>query len=75
MLFGKKYKRVLIVEGMHCGHCAKKVEASLKEIDGVKSVKVDLERQEVIVISKLELANDDITLAVEKTGFGLKETK
>lgn len=32
----------LSVQGMTCGHCVKAVEASVGEIAGVKSVKVDL---------------------------------
>lgn len=75
MLFGKKYKKVLVVEGMHCGHCAKKVEDVLKELNGVKNVKVNLEKKEVLVVSKVELSNDLITSAIKKTGFELKEIK
>lgn len=75
MLFGKKYKKILVVEGMHCGHCAKKVEDVLKELDGVKKVKVDLENKEVLVVSKVELNNDLITNAIKKTDFELKEIK
>ena len=75
MLFGKKYKKVLVVEGMHCGYCAKKVEDVLKELDGVKNVKVNLEKKEVLVVSKVELSNDDITNAIKKTDFELKEIK
>ena len=75
MLFGKKYKKILVVEGMHCGHCAKKVEDVLKELDGVKKVKVDLENKEVLVVSKVELNNDLIAKAIKKTDFELKEIK
>lgn len=75
MLFGKKYKKVLVVEGMHCGHCAKKVEDSLKEVDGVVSVKVDLGKKEVVVVSKKELDNNVIAEAVKKTDFELVEIK
>jgi len=75
MLFGKKYKKVLVIEGMHCNNCAKKVEAVLKEIDGIEKVKVDLEKKEVLVISKVEIGNDNISRAIEKTSFELKEIK
>lgn len=75
MLFGKKYKKVLVVEGMHCGHCAKKVEDVLKELEVVKSVKVNLEKKEVLIVSKVELSNDLITNAIKKTDFELKEIK
>ena len=32
----------LTVVGMHCGSCAGRVEQSLKSVDGVKGVTVDL---------------------------------
>lgn len=69
MLFGRKYKKVLIVEGMHCKHCAKKVEDSLKEIDGVSSVKVNLDKEEVMIISKVELDNDAIVGVIKSLDY------
>lgn len=57
MLFGKKYRKILIVEGMKCGHCSKKVEEALKKVDSVTSVKIDLDKKEVVVICKEELDN------------------
>lgn len=75
MLFGKKYKKVLIVDGMHCGHCSKKVEDALKVVDGVKKVKINLEKKEVVIVSKEKLNDDIISSAIEKTGFELVEIK
>lgn len=69
MLFVKKYKKVLIVEGMHCGHCAKKVEDVLMKIDGVVSVKVNLDKKEVIVSSKVELKDSSLYEAVTSIDF------
>lgn len=63
MLFGKKYKKVVIVEGMKCGHCAKKVEDSLKKINSITSVKIDLDKKEVVVVSK-EVLDDNIIVDV-----------
>ncbi len=54
-MFTKKIKYLLVVSNMHCEHCVKKVEESLKSIAGVKKVYVNLEKQEVQVISENEI--------------------
>ena len=46
-MFNKKVKQVINVDGMSCSHCAKKVENSLKEIDGVLKVSANLDKKEV----------------------------
>jgi len=69
MLFGKKYKKLLIIEGMHCSHCAKKVEDALKKIDGVVSVKVNLDKKEVVVSSKVELKESSLFEIVTALDF------
>ena len=38
-------KVTLNVEGMSCGHCVKAVESSVGDLNGVSSVKVDLEEK------------------------------
>ncbi|HEY9570192.1 MAG TPA: copper chaperone CopZ [Metalysinibacillus sp.] len=43
----------LNVQGMSCGHCVNAVETSVGKIDGVSSVKVDLDT------AKVEVAFDD----------------
>jgi copper chaperone len=40
---------ILKVQGMSCGHCVNAVESSVGELQGVSSVKVDLEKGEVCV--------------------------
>ena len=42
-------KVTLNVEGMSCGHCVKAVEGSVGALNGVSSVKVDLEGKKVDV--------------------------
>ena len=45
-LFSKGESVTFQVEGMSCQHCVGKVESGLKALDGVSSVKVDLEAKE-----------------------------
>ena len=42
-MFGNKIIKTILIEGMSCGHCSKRVEEALKAIKGVKSVSVSLE--------------------------------
>ena len=65
-----------IVEGMECGHCAAAVEKALKDLQGVESVKVDLDDG----IARVELHNGDTDLgrfkqAVKEAGYKIVGTK
>jgi copper chaperone len=51
-------KVTLNVTGMSCGHCVKAVEGSVGELEGVNSVKVNLEAGTV----DIEYNNDAVTL-------------
>lgn len=68
-MFNKKIKKIMNVEGMHCGHCAKKVETSLSEIAAVSKVKVNLDKKQVEVYLKEEIDNNTLKEAVEKVDF------
>lgn len=68
-MFNKKVKQVINVDGMSCSHCAKKVENSLKEIDGVLKVSVNLDKKEVIIISKFEIDTNLLCKKIEDLGY------
>ena len=68
-MFNKKVKQVINVDGMSCSHCAKKVENSLKEIDGVLKVSVNLDKKEVIIISKFEIDASLLRKKIETLGY------
>lgn len=70
-MFGKKVKTVYTVEGMHCGHCAAKVETAINALEGVKSVKADPTSGNVEVTSLVELDRNKVASAVESAGFTL----
>lgn len=72
-MFGKKVKTELKVEGMHCGHCAAKVESAIGELEGVKSVKADPSSGTVQVASSAELDRSLVAEAVARAGFKLVE--
>lgn len=69
-MFGfKRVKKEIKVQGMHCGHCASRVENALKSIDGVKSVKIDLSSGAVTILSSAVLDDEKIKAAVAQAGF------
>ena len=70
MLFGKTENIVIKVEGMHCMHCAAKVEAALKALKGVKNAKADLAAKTVSVDFLAAKVNaEEMVNAVNGAGF------
>jgi len=65
-------KKKVLIEGMSCGHCVKRVEAALKEVPGVKAVTVDLGKKRATVEGD---ALDDAALtgAVTEAGYQVTE--
>ena len=72
-MFGSKIVKTIIIEGMSCGHCSKRVEDALKSIDGVKSVSVSLEDKKAEIVLKKDISNEILKTAVEEIGFEVVE--
>lgn len=65
---------ILNVKGMTCGGCTSAVTKSLKAMQGVKDVAVDLGQGEVTVQFDQEAASmDDLRGAVSRAGFEVVE--
>lgn len=62
----------ITVSGMTCGHCVQSVTEELSKIAGVKEVKVDLESGNVDITSENELAQADLTQAIQEAGYEIK---
>ncbi len=64
-------KKEIKIDGMHCEHCAAKVENALSSLDGVKKVKVKLEKG----LAKLDgdVSDEAIKAAVSEAGFSVTE--
>ncbi|HAQ63992.1 MAG TPA: mercury transporter [Ruminococcaceae bacterium] len=60
-------KKEIKIDGMHCEHCAASVEKALSSLEGVKKVKVKLQKG----IAKLdgEVSDEAIRSAVAEAGF------
>lgn len=66
-------KVTLNVEGMSCGHCVKAVEGSVGELNGVSSVKVNLENKTVDVeYNENEVKLDLIKETIDDQGYDVK---
>lgn len=59
-MFSKKSKIIVGIDGMMCGHCASKVESTLKDIDNVSKVKVNLEKKEAVIIYTDKINKEEI---------------
>lgn len=68
-MFGKKIKKIVIIDGMMCEHCKANVEKSLLELEGVVKVKVSLKDKMATIYSKNNISNDDIISAIEKLDY------
>lgn len=65
-------KKTIFIEGMSCGHCVKAVEDALKELEGVKSVNVDLEGKKAEIEGK-NLDNSKLEKAIDEAGYEVTE--
>ena len=62
----------ITVSGMTCGHCVQSVTEELSKIAGVKEVKVDLDSGKVDITSENELAQADLSEAIQEAGYEIK---
>lgn len=72
-MFGtNKVQKVILIEGMSCMHCAKKVENALKELKSVKGVNVDLENKKATLVLKEDIENNILKECIEDLGYEVK---
>ena len=57
------------IKGMSCNHCVMAVTKALKEIDGVKDVKVDLEKGEAIFDETKPVDMNVVKGQIKKAGY------
>ena len=68
-MFGNKITKTIFIEGMSCGHCAKRIEDALKSVNGVKSVSISLENKKADVVVKNDIDNEILKTVIEDLGF------
>lgn len=62
-------KKVLVVEGMACGHCKANVEKALMGVEGVAEAVVDLEKKEALVTLAQDVSDETLTGVVTEAGY------
>ena len=65
----KRINKVIIVNGMHCEHCQKRVEDALSNLREIKSVAINLENKKVIIVLKKEIEDEKIRQTIENLGY------
>ena len=66
------YTYTLIVDGMHCSNCARRVENALNSKEGVWA-KVNLENKSVLMRAKSQLKWEDLSPIISAEGYTLIE--
>ncbi|WP_219375940.1 copper chaperone CopZ [Bacillus mycoides] len=63
----------LQVEGMSCGHCVNSIEGSVKELNGVEQVKVQLSEGTIeVTIDSSGVTLKDIVAVIEDQGYDVQ---
>lgn len=68
-MFHKKIKTTMIVEGMRCEHCVKKVKEALEKVNNIKKVKVMLKEQQVITFSITKINEEEVRDIIKNLGY------
>lgn len=59
------------ISGMHCASCASNVEKSLKKVQGIKEINVNLMMNKAYVDAEDNINQEEIKKAIENAGFKL----
>jgi copper ion binding protein len=68
----KKMTKTITIEGMMCAHCTGRVQKALEAVEGVKNVKVSLEKKNAAVEFEGEVSDDALSAAVTEAGYEVK---
>lgn len=68
-MFHKKIRKIVTIEGMMCNHCKNKVESSLKELENVTKVKVNLANKKAEIYSNAMISDEDIKKTITNLGY------
>ncbi|MCD1294267.1 heavy metal transporter [Methanocella sp. CWC-04] len=69
-------KVVMVIEGMHCGHCAETIRDGLKKVPGVVDAEVIYTTGKSRVTYDAGAAQvDDLVKAIQDMGYKVKEIR
>ena len=72
---GKNMKKIMVIDGMMCAHCRKRVHDVLSALDGVVEVDVNLENKTAVVVCSKEIDDKILTDAVTNAGYEVQSVK
>ncbi len=61
--------KTIKIKGMSCQHCARAVEKTLKEVDGVDNVSVDVSKGEASFNENKPVDMEDVKGRIKKAGY------
>lgn len=65
-------KKTILINGMTCGHCVKRVENALLGIEGVLSVVVNLAEKNAVVESEVDIDENLLREAIDDAGYEIE---
>lgn len=65
-------RKEILINGMSCGHCVKRVEEALDELTGVKGVTVILEENKAIIELSQDIEDAVIWDAIDEAGYDVE---
>jgi copper ion binding protein len=68
-------KKLMMIEGMSCGHCVNHVKNALEEIEGVNNVIVDLQGKNALIELSKDVDHETLKGAVEEAGYDVVDLK
>ena len=71
----KNMKKIMLIDGMMCTHCQKRVHDVLSALDGVAEVDVNLENKTAVVVCSKEIDDKILTDAVTNAGYEVLSIK
>lgn len=67
-------KIILSISGMHCNSCAKIIESTLEDLEGVSSISVDYDSKKAFLEFDAQKINlDEINKEIESLGYKASE--
>lgn len=62
-------KKTILISGMTCGHCVKRVENALLGVKGVVAAVVNLEEKNAVVESNADVNENLLKEAIDDAGY------
>lgn len=66
---GVNMKKIVIIEGMMCDHCKKRIEKEFYKLEDVVDAKVDLEKKSLTLESKNEISDEKIKEIIKNLDY------